>query len=479
MIHDRRSFLKVVGGGAFLAATTRITGAAAAPKKGKPNIILVMADDQGWGDVGYNNHPFVKTPNLDAMSKVSLRLDRFYAAAPICSPTRASVLTGRHPHRSNVLSHGRSMRPQEITIAAALKKAGYTTGHFGKFHVGSMQKSSPVNPGKFGFDRWFSAPNFFDQDPVMSSNGVAVQCKGESSQITVDETIKFITQQAKGDKPFLAVVWFAAPHDPHVASAEDLAIYKGKPNAGYYAEITAMDRAFGKLRNAVRSLGISNNTILWYNSDNGGLVNTSSGGRGRKGWMYEGGLRVPAMIEWPNRIAKPRTSNVPCFTSDIFPTLLELTGTKKPHNRPLDGISIASLIDGKMTSRSKPIGFWSPLGRGRGTWSHKIMGALLKAQKEGKDVGDPSRLDMDAAEIKKIYPEDKFPGRSVWLDWPWKLHRIDKRGEPKFELYNLATDPNESKNQAAAEPARVKKMTAALEVWLASVLRSLNGKDYT
>ena len=472
---NRRTFLNrtLLTTGVFCLGQRR---ASAAPKKRKPNIILVMADDQGWGDVGYYNHPYVKTPNLDAMAKASLRLDRFYAAAPICSPTRASVLTGRHPHRSNVLSHGLSMRPQEITIAAALKQTGYATGHFGKFHVGSMQKSSPVNPGKFGFDRWFSAPNFFDQDPVMSSNGIAVQCRGESSQITVDEALKFIGEQAKSDTPFLAVVWFAAPHDPHVASAEDLAAYKGKPKAGYYAEITAMDRAFGKLRDSVRTLGIADNTILWYNSDNGGLVNASSGGRGRKGSIYEGGLRVPAIIEWPERITKPLTSNVPCFTSDIFPTLLELTGTKMPHRRPLDGVSIAGLIDGTMTSRSEPIGFWSPLSRGRSTWSHKIMGALLTAQKRGEEIGDAKRLDLDAAEIKKTWPEDSYPGHAAWLDWPWKLHCIGGR---KVQLYNLQSDPNEASDIAARHADRVKKMKTALQKWQTSVLRSLNGKDYS
>jgi arylsulfatase A-like enzyme len=471
---NRRDFLNttLLTAGAVCLGNTRTS---AAPKKRRPNIILVMADDQGWGDMGYYDHPYVKTPNFDAMAKASLRLDRFYAAAPICSPTRASVLTGRHPHRSNVLSHGRSMRPQEITIAAALKKAGYATGHFGKFHVGSMQNSSPVNPGKFGFDRWVSAPNFFDQDPVMSSNGRAVQYHGESSQITVDAALEFITKQAKSPNPFLAVVWFAAQHDPHVASAEDKALYKGKQAAGYYAEITAMDRAFGKLRDTVRTLGIADDTILWYNSDNGGLVNASSGGRGRKGSIYEGGLRVPAIIEWPSRITKPRTSNVPCFTSDIFPTLLELTGTKMPHKRPLDGVSLVKLIDGTMTSRSRPIGFWSPLGRGRSTWSHKIMGALLKAQKQGKKIGDPNRLDMDAAEIKKIYPEDKFPGHAAWLDWPWKLHNLKNA---KVELYNLESDPNEADNIAQKHAARVKTMTTALQRWQGSVLRSLNGKDY-
>ncbi len=448
----------------------------AAEETARPNVVLVMADDQGFGDMGYNGHPFVQTPNFDAMAKASLRLDRFYAAAPICSPTRASVLTGRHPHRSNVLSHGRSMRPQEITIAAALKQAGYATGHFGKFHVGSMELPSPVHPGRFGFDRWVSAPNFFDQDPVMSSNGTAIECKGESSQITVDAAIEFITEQAKAGRPFLAVVWFAAPHDPHVASKEDLALYadQGK-QAGYYAEITAMDRAFGRLREEIQELGIRDDTILWYNSDNGGLVQAFSGGRGRKGSLYEGGLRVPAMIEWPARIAEARSSAVPCFTSDIFPTLLELTGTKPPHDRPLDGISLAGLIDGTMIERNVPIGFWAPLGSGRSTWSHKIVGALLEAQRRGEKIGDPARLDMDAGEIGKIWPEDEHPRHAAWLDWPWKLHSF---GGKTFALYDLKNDPDEEDDVAAEHPERVERMKTELRKWQTSVLRSLNGKDY-
>ncbi|MBN1589775.1 MAG: sulfatase-like hydrolase/transferase, partial [Pirellulales bacterium] len=141
---------------------------AATAKADKPNIVLVMADDQGWGDVGYYGHPTLKTPNLDKLAGDGLRFDRFYAAAPVCSPTRGSVMTGRHPNRFGCFRWGNTLRPQEITLAEALKTAGYTTGHFGKWHLGSVQRGSPVNPGASGFDRWFSAPNFFDNDPIMS-----------------------------------------------------------------------------------------------------------------------------------------------------------------------------------------------------------------------------------------------------------------------------------------------------------------------
>ena len=134
----------------------------------KPNIILVMADDQGWGDMGYNGHPVLKTPNFDEMARTGLRFDRFYAAAPVSSPTRGSVMTGRHPNRYGCFSWGKTIRPQEITVAEALKNEGYVTGHFGKWHLGPVRIESPISPGNSGFDEWFSSPNFFDNDPILS-----------------------------------------------------------------------------------------------------------------------------------------------------------------------------------------------------------------------------------------------------------------------------------------------------------------------
>ena len=147
-------------------------------KRKKPNIILVMTDDQGWGQTGYYNHPLLDTPNLDAMAKNGIRFDRFYAGAPVCSPTRASVLTGRSNDRTGVFNHGYALRNQEKTITQALKKNGYATGHFGKWHLSGLRgpgvpqfKEDTHHPGNFGFDYWISTTNFFDIDPLMSDNG--------------------------------------------------------------------------------------------------------------------------------------------------------------------------------------------------------------------------------------------------------------------------------------------------------------------
>jgi arylsulfatase A-like enzyme len=477
----RREFLKAVGAGACLAAT----GCVSAPgnvSSEKPNIVLCMADDQGWGDMAYNGHPVLKTPNFDAMAAAALRFDRFYAAAPVCSPTRGSVMTGRHPNRFGCFKWGHTLRPQEITVAEALKKGGYVTGHFGKWHLGSVRKGSPVNPGASGFDEWFSAPNFFDNDPILSRQGRAVETQGESSTVTADAAIEFVRKHAKTAQPFLAVVWFGSPHGPHQAIEQDRALYadQKKNFQHFYGEITGMDRAFGKLRKELRTLGIHKNTILWYCSDNGGLPKVgTTGGRGNKGQIYEGGLRVPAILEWPSRIAKPRTTTVPCNTSDIYPTLLEIAGVRLKSQLPLDGISLTSLIDGTMTARPKPMGFWNHPTGGISTPSAKWMSELLQAQKAGNEVGDRSRLRLDAGEIATQYPQDSFPGHAAWLDWPWKLHRIqDKRQRVRLELYNLADDRGEQNNLADREADRVSSMKSELEAWLRSVVRSLNGKDY-
>jgi arylsulfatase A-like enzyme len=440
-----------------------------------------MADDQGWGDMAYNGHPVLKTPHFDAMAREALRFDRFYAAAPVCSPTRGSVMTGRHPNRFGCFKWGRSLRPQEVTVAEALKKAGYVTGHFGKWHLGSVVKGSPVNPGASGFDEWFSAPNFFDNDPIMSREGKAVQTKGESSMVTVDAAIEFIRKHAGGAKPFLAVVWFGSPHGPHQAVEADRALYENQSAKlqHFYGEITGMDRAFGKLRKELRTLGIRENTILWYCSDNGGLPKVgATGGRGNKGTVYEGGLRVPAILEWPARAGGSRVTNVPCNTSDIYPTLLEITGANVAKQPPLDGVSLVGLIDGKMKRRPKPMGFWDYPAKGISTPSKKWMESLLQAQQAGKDIDHPSRLRLDAGVISRQYPEDSFPGHSAWLDWPYKLHRIDKNANVKFELYNLAKDAMEETDLIDRQQKRLATMKAELEAWLVSVVRSLNGKDY-
>jgi len=346
-----------------LTIISLITGmaieSAAAKTAERPNIVLLMGDD---------GHKYLKTPVLDEMAASGLRMDNFYSAHPSCSPTRASVLTGRHPNRCGTFSPGFSLRPEEITIAHQLKKAGYRTAHFGKWHVGPVKVQSPTNPGRMGFDQWFSHDNFFEIDPIMSRNGGEPrQYRGEGSELIIDEAIDFIGASDGSGQPFLTVIWFGSPHEPYSGLKEDLQLYDNLPDYDgrtvgltsnetgkrvkrplrdvlreRFAEITAMDRAIGKLRDYLKDNGLKQNTLIWYCGDNGippsGL--TDSRFRALKGKVYEGGVRVPGIIEWPAKISRPRVTSVNSVTSDMLPTICRLAEIDIP-DRPLDGIDIS------------------------------------------------------------------------------------------------------------------------------------------
>jgi len=407
----------------------------------RPNIIFVMADDMGWGQTGYRNHPLLKTPNLDAMASNGLRFERFYAGCPVCSPTRASVLTGRSPDRAGVLSHGYALRLQEKTIAQALKSAGYVTGHFGKWHLNGFKgpgapvlKDDPRSPSAFGFDEWVSVTNFFDLNPLMGRNGEVQEFEGDSSEVAMSEAIKFLDKHRASQQPMFAVVWFGSPHDPFKARPEDKDAFKSlnEASANHYGELVAMDRSLGTLRQKLREFALADNTLLVFCSDNGGLPSikpdTVGGLRGNKASVYEGGLRVPGIIEWPSVIA-PRVTQYPACTMDLFPTIADLLELDAGgFIQPLDGMSLKPLLKAELTERSKPI---------------------------------PFRFNAQAAMIDNDY---KILTKNL------------KRGE--FELYNLQADASEKNDLSSVEPERFAKMKTSLLEWNDSVEASFKGTDY-
>jgi len=406
----------------------------------RPNIIFVMADDMGWGQTGYQDHPVLKTPNLDAMAENGLRFDRFYAACAVCSPTRASVLTGRQHMRSGTQSHGYVLRHQEKTIAQALKQAGYVTGHFGKWHLDGLRgagvpilEDDPYNPGSFGFDHWLSVTNFFDKDPLMSRMGEFEQKQGDSSEVVVDEAIKFIRKHHESDAPIFTVIWFGTPHSPFKALDKDFAEFPDldQKSANHYGELVAMDRSMGTLRKALREMEIADNTLLVFCSDNGGLPGikpeTVGGLRGNKGSLFEGGIRVPAIIEWPARV-KPRVTSYPACTTDLFPTVADLLGLPDDvFVQPIDGVSLKPLLAQEIGPREKPLGFL-------------------------------------------------YNGKGAWIDNNYKL--VADKLNQGFALYDLEADPKEKKNLSKSESKRFQAMQAAFATWKDSVDASFAGKDY-
>lgn len=473
----------------------------------RPNIVLLMGDDHGWDETGYNGHPHLKTPVLDEMAGAGLRMDRFYSAHPSCSPTRGSVLTGRHPVRYGTFAPNYSFRPEETTIADLLSKQGYACGHLGKWHLGPVKAKSPTSPGAMGFDEWLSHDNFFEIDPTLSRNGEKPErFRGESSEVVIRESIEFIKQAARSEKPFFVVVWFGSPHEPYSGLAEDLTLYDDLPEAyadkmvsltsnetglqtrrplrdvlrERYAEITAMDRSIGQLRDFLKAEELRENTMLWYCGDNGtpgdGIV--TSPFRGRKGTMYEGGVRVPGVIEWPGRIAEPIVSDVNSVTSDMLPTICSLTDSALP-KRPLDGVDLSPMIAGKMKARQQPIGFWSYDAGGETKHKPYIAAELQQGTTPlVKKMGDLFTRNFRNYHHPKIVDAD-FAGSRVWLDDRYKLIVQNNRGKAeKIELYDLRKDRSETNNLAEAKPDVVKKMQAELREWQRSVLTSLTAADY-
>ena len=412
----------------------------------RPNVVLVMADDMGWGQTGYYDHPVLKTPNLDAMAAAGLRFDRFYAGAPNCSPTRATVMTGRTNDRTGVTNHGVPLRPQERTIAQAMQKAGYATGHFGKWHLNGLRgpgvpilKDDIRNPGRFGFETWLSVTNFFDMNPIMSRQGSFEEFEGDSSEIIVDEALKFIQEKAESKKPFFTVIWYGTPHSPFVAFDKDKSEFGelDSSSANHYGELVAMDRSIGTLRKGLRDLNIADNTLVWFCSDNGGLPkikpDTVGGLRGFKGTIYEGGLRVPAIIEWPAGIAVPRITAHPACTMDIYPTLVEVAGLETSP-LPQDGVSLQSLFASEIGRRTKPIGF-------------------------------------------------RHTNRTAYIDNEFKLlNARSSKGKNSerdvFELYDVENDPSESKNLIDSRPDIAARLQKQWQQWNQSVEDSVKGFDY-
>ena len=472
----------------------------------QPNVILLMGDDHGWEETGYNGHPHVKTPVLDEIAATGLKLENFYSGHPSCSPTRASFMTGRHPNRMGTFAPGWSFRPEEITLAHVMSKAGYQAAHFGKWHLGAVKAESPVNPGKMGFHEWLSHDNFFELNPSFSRNGGPPEVfSGESSAILIDEVIQFIGRTKKAGKPFFTVVWFGSPHEPYSGLPEDLALYDDLP-AKYtekkvkltsnetggpttrlqgevlrerYAEITSMDRSIGTLRKYLAAQGLREDTLLFYCGDNG----TSADGSlvrphlGVKGQVYDGGILVPGLIEWPARIPQPRSTNIRASTSDLLPTLCGLVGQSVP-NRPLDGVDLMPLIEGKMTARSNPLFFWDcNIGKSKG--EPYIDPALQQGTTPlVKKSGGKATRDFSNFKHTTITDADYLGPRAI-IDGDMKLviHEL-KKGAPKIELFDLKSDPAETSNLIQQQPEAAEKLQARLRAWQDSVLKSLTGADY-
>ncbi|MEX0320869.1 MAG: sulfatase [Puniceicoccaceae bacterium] len=443
-----------------------------------PNIILCMTDDQGWGDAGYNGHPHLKTPNLDKMSQEGVTFTRFYSAAAMCSPTRGSVYTGRNPYRFGITFAMKGMLEEyEIPITTVLKKKGYATGHFGKWHMGTLSKEMgdqkrwgefSKNPERYYCPPWerdvdvcfVTESKVPTWDPLLDPGKITkketdknkgkpygndyftgtgqketMNMRGDDSRVIMDRAIPFIRDAVKQDQPFLAVIWFHTPHSPVVGGPKYRKMYSkfNDDEQHYYACITAMDEQVGRLRQELKRLGVDGNTMLWFCSDNGPARQGSPRHHGRTNGLSgyklsinEGGIRVPGLLVWPDAVKGGQTIDAPCVTSDYFPTIMATLGIDLPDDRIYDGTNLLPLLHAKRTERGKPIGF----------------------------------LNKDAKE-------------AVWMEDRYKLIIRPK----KTELYDIIKDPGETNNLAESKPEIVGRMQQELDAWKAGVLQELAQYD--
>ncbi len=481
---------------AIIAASIAVMPALSKDRQ-KPNIIFVMADDLGWGDVGFNGNEIVKTPHLDKMANSGLKLDRFYAASSICSPTRASTLTGRHPWRQGILAaHTSGLRTAELTIAEIAKEEDYTTGIFGKWHIGWVKPDEVSSRGHYsppwhhGFDQSFVTTSAVPTwDPAKTPKGwskwgakegevwknypyvengkvIKDNMEGDDSRVIMDRAIPFIEKAAKTDTPFLTCIWFHTPHEPVVAGPEYRAMYSEHSEEAqhYYGCITAMDDQMGRLQAKLEELKIADNTLIIFTSDNGPSSSVTKKGiasagpfRGTKHTIYEGGLRVPTFLYWPSKIKKGQRSDAMTGTVDILPTvssLLEYRKGKKSKN-PLDGVSLTPLIEGKPFAPKRSLFFG---------YQRLYKGVKTMALTDGR---------------YKILRRPTPEGESPFTKMPDFDHAELWQANALYALYDLQEDPGETNDLKSKMPERFAQMMKQLQEADFEYQLSREGNDYS
>jgi arylsulfatase A len=440
----------------------------------------------GYGDLSCFGHPVIKTPELDGLARAGIRFTDCYSAAPVCSSSRAGMMTGRTPSRIGVYdwipaNHPMHLSREEITIATLLKQAGYATCHVGKWHLnGRFNHPDQPQPGDHGFDHWMSTQNNAGpshENPsnfVRNGERIGVQ-QGYSCQIVADEAISWLREKRDREQPFFQFVCFHEPHEPIASPPELVEEYlplankpiedtRGKPGSSanadpdperdnlgramFYANVANVDQAVGRILAALDELKLTDNTLVLFTSDNGpetlnryptGWHSHGSSGplRGMKLHCYDGGIRVPGILRWPAKIEAGQTIHEPVCSLDLLPTFCELAGIEPPRDRALDGTSIVPLLEGKTLERKTPL-FWhyyrsltGPKAALRdGDWM--VLGAWENA---ALSQGVVVRGDVELIKSRKL---------------------------AKFELYNVKSDVGQTTDLADQEPQRLKELSAVL-----------------
>jgi len=448
---SRRQFLTAFGITAATLTLPSFTPAGnSSAKRKRPNFVFIFADDLGWGDLGCYGNKQIKTPNLDRLAKNGTLFTQFYVNGSVCSPSRTSIMTSHFPARHKVHGHFASDRqnkarampnwldPKVHTVTGLLRKFGYTTGHFGKWHLGSG-KGAPT-PGDYGIDEHCTRTSSGHQLEGTSDEYFRAKSTGQ----IVDKTIDFI--EKNHDKSFYVNVWTLVPHATLHPTDEQMKPYeryapRGVPYKGvkqiYYASVTDMDHHIGRLIKKIDELGLSENTVIAFSSDNGpedlnirnavhsGIGNTGPF-RGRKRSLYEGGIRMPFIVRWSGHIPAGRVDDTNIIAGvDWLPTVCSLAKVKMPSNLKPDGEDMSAALLGRIKKRKKPL-MWE--------WRFRIFGDMVH------------KSPMLAIRVGK-----------------WKLLMNPDRS--RLELYDIVNDPTELDNVANQHTGIVNKLSQQLLNW--------------
>ncbi len=425
------------------------SGTAFAAEPAKPNIIVILTDDQGWGDLGCFGSKTIRTPNVDQLAADGAKLTDFYVTHPYCTPTRAALLTGRHPIRTGMTRvlwpHSKDgLDESETTLAELLKARGYATALYGKWHLGGEPSQFPTH---HGFDEWFGMPWPNDQDEThhlskknkwnwgplpLYRNDKLVEKPAKLATLTeryFDEAKRFVT--ANKEKPFFVYIPTSMPHLWLDATER----FRGKSKHGLYGDtIEEIDHHVGELLATLKKLEIDRNTIVVFFSDNGPVTShpqldpkdpRGSAGPFKlgKGTTWEGGVRVPCVIRWPGTIQPGTVTKSPVMVMDLFTTLASAAGCELPKNVPIDGRDLAPIFAGKPPTAEPPLFFY--------------RSETLEAARSGK--------------------------------WTLKLVEKGKGKEPEWHLFDLESDPGEETDLAAKHPEKVQELREKMESWKKSL----------
>src|SRR5262245_15956728 len=422
----------------------------------RPNIVLVLDDDLGYGDLACYGCRDIQTPNLDRFATEGLRLTSCYAGHPNCSPSRTALMTGRTPTRVGVRNwipedSPMHLRQSEVTVATLLKQAGYSTCHSGKWHLnGAFNKATQPQPKDHGFDHWFSAqnnaiPSHHNPNNFVRNGQAVGVLEGYSSHLVVTEALTWLKSGRNSAKPFFLYVCFHEPHEPIASDEKYSKLYpSNEPTfSAHHGNVTQMDDAFGRLMRGLDDLNLRENTFVMFTSDNGPAITPQhphgSAGplRNKKGSVYDGGIRVPGMIRWPGKTKPGSTSDEPVCGVDFLPTVCEITGIPVPADRKIDGASILPVLSGGNVNRSTPL-YWHfnqaaggpQVALPSGEW--KILATLQEPGTAGVALNKQTEADFKSAE------------------------------PVEFQLYNLREDIGETRDLTASQPEKFSEMKALL-----------------